>query len=792
MLEESIDNLFIHFLDSLPSPAFLFEFKSLKLKYKNNDARKIKEAVLDKNKEAKVIYNNVLDQIQGILEKTKNKKQTIEENISVLVSSETLYYRLISIPFYSSDINKILLIAIDLTIEKRLDERIHFMNKVAKIGMWRYHISNENLWLSEELEELFLLSKDEKIEIKDLVKIIVPEQRKLAYKKFWEAFNYKNFFDCRLDICLDNKTNKHLRIICNPEIKYGKIVSLTGIIQDISDLKHSEDKIKILSTVVEQSPAIVIITDTNGLIEYVNPKFEEITGYDFTEVLKKKTNFLKSDITPSNIYKELWLTIKSGKEWMGDIQNKKKDGSFYWVSMLISPLKNSDGKVTHFVSIQEDVTIRKEYEKKLLDFAQFDDLTGVYNRRMFLEKLDHFLISKNTDKLALLYIDLDNFKKVNDIYGHLIGDQVLIAATKQIQSNINEHCILSRVGGDKFSVIYPGYKSENHLLDLAEKIITDFTRPFHIDTKEILISPSIGVAIYPENTEIAAELIKLADICTYSAKRQGRNQVQFFNAEIHDRLLRESELRESLEHAIENEEIKICFQGIFDCKTGELKSAEALMRWKNSKYGDISPSEFIPIAEKSGVIQNLSFYLINKMTSEFLNQVAIQNKKIKLAINISPTLILNKSIFEIISENKLNEKFYAKDIELEITESLLIEESQETFNSIKKLKSLGFELSIDDFGTGYSSLSYLRRYPFDTLKIDKSFIDDIDKNEKDLELVISLISMAHSLDLKVIAEGVEKQSQLDLLKKNSCDYYQGFISHRPCGVEEFLKFLEKN
>ncbi|MCG8509870.1 MAG: EAL domain-containing protein, partial [Rhodospirillales bacterium] len=560
-------------------------------------------------------------------------------------------------------------------------------------------------------------------------------------------------------------------------------------VADITDRKSMLENLKKLSTAVEQSPATVIITDVDGLIEYVNPKFVEVTGYRPEEVLGKNPKFLKSGRTKPEQYQELWKAITQGEEWRGEFQNRRKDGSIFWEFASISPIKASDGSVTHYLAVKEDITLRKEYEQRLVRQANFDEVTGLPNRFLAFDRLSQAFVRarRGNSKVALLFIDLDRFKRVNDTLGHPAGDVALRSAGRRISACLRAEDTVSRFGGDEFVVILAGVGSAHDARNVAEKIQHAFTQAIEIEETEVFISPSIGISLWPDDGDDPETLVRNADTALLRAKAAGRNTYSFFTQEMDERIRTQTLIENQLRPALDQNEFYLNFQPIVDIADSNIVRAEALLRWNNPKLGFVSPADFIPIAEEIGLIVPIGDWVMRTACQEAASWRSRDLHPFTLSVNVSTRQFRGTSLVEGVGKALRDSGFSPERLEIEITESLLMGDIPEVTRSLGKLKDLGVKLSVDDFGTGYSSLSYLRRFPVDIIKIDRSFVMEVLTDPDNATLVETIVNMAHSLKLQVIAEGVETEEQLAFLRGLGCDFAQGFLFSRPLSADDFRK-----
>jgi diguanylate cyclase (GGDEF)-like protein/PAS domain S-box-containing protein len=561
---------------------------------------------------------------------------------------------------------------------------------------------------------------------------------------------------------------------------------------DITKRKQIDHQLRQLSRAVELSPVSVIITDNEGCVEYVNPYFLEITGYRMDEVIGLNPRFLKSDETSQATYEAIWRTLATGGVWTGELASRKKNGDLFWEQCFFSPIKAANGTVTHFLAVKEDITQRKEQERQLLHQAHYDALTGLPNRLLALDRLSQALVMANryqNRSVALLYIGLDRFKNVNDTLGHEFGDKLLVESARRLQSSIHEEDTVARVGSDEFLLILPDLKRADQSEVIAERVLERFTLPFHIDNTELFVSASIGIAVSPEDGEDASVLLRNASAAMYQAKLQGPNASHYFTREMNAHAMERMKIENHLRHAMERNELFLHYQPLVDADNSTLIGAEALLRWDDPHFGMITPDRFIPIAEETGLIIDIGEWVLNTACRQVKKWRSQGHPNLQISVNVSSRQLHTgqfvRTVFEALKRNDLT----ADALELELTENVLMDDNPDTGSLLNDLDKIGVSLSIDDFGTGYSSLSYLRRFSFKTLKIDRTFINEIGTNPQDASLTKAIIAMAQALNLKVIAEGVENEKQIQLLRSENCDLLQGFYYHKPCSAGEFTAYI---
>jgi len=556
---------------------------------------------------------------------------------------------------------------------------------------------------------------------------------------------------------------------------------------DLRAQKAAELRATTLSQAIEQSPMSVIITNPSGVIEYVNGTFERTSGYVSHEVVNQPVSMLRSDKTPDAVYKQLTQALRSGRPWQGEFESLRRNGESYWEQVHLAPVTGLNKQVTHYLAVTNDITQQKQQEQKILQQAHFDSLTGLPNRFLALDRLSQMLADakRNRHKAAVLFLDFDDFKKVNDTLGHQIGDELLIEAARRLESVVRDNDVVGRLGGDEFIVLVKQENEAGTAAIVAEKLLEQFRKPFNLDGRDLVSTVSIGIAVYPQDGQTPAELLRQADSAMYHSKGEGRNTFHFYtekmNVDVAHRVLIEEQLR----LALSRNELYIHYQPLINLATRQVVGAEALIRWDNDQLGSVGPDEFIPIAEQTGLIGDIGLFVLYQAMKQVAHWRLSFNQEFRIAINVSPVQFRDRTLQDEVYSQL---KFYhlpPSAIELEITEGVLVSGYANVESSLNEFSERGISIAMDDFGTGYSSLSYLRNYPFNTLKVDKSFVEDISFDGSDIELVSAAVCMGHGLHLKVVAEGIENQQQLDVLTRLNCDIGQGYFFGRPVTADEF-------
>jgi len=546
-----------------------------------------------------------------------------------------------------------------------------------------------------------------------------------------------------------------------------------------------------LTIAVEQSANSVIITDVEGIIEYVNPKFTQLTGYTADEAIGRTPRIIKSGRQPEMFYSEMWNTICAGREWQGEFCNKAKDGREYWELCNIAPIKDESGTITHFVAIKEDISDRKKYEEKLYYQAHFDDLTGLPNRYYFKNYLEVQLglIDTECQYLTIMVLDIDNLKSVNDTFGHEFGDLLLKQIAQRLEWVCGHACIVSRFVGDEFVVIPPLSAVVEDAVALAEKIRSAMNGVFEIKGTDVITTASIGVVMYPEDGECVESLLKNAEAAMYQAKKDGRNTICFYTRELNHQLEQRFAMETRLHKALERGEFSLQYQPQINQATGRIVGVEALLRWTPTGEEPVSPTQFIPILEDSGLIVGVGEWVLLQACTQAVEWLEQGLPAMRMSVNISALQFMRSNLDVTVRRVLDATGFDPRNLCLELTESMIMIDSARTMENLTSLSEIGITLSLDDFGTGYSSLEYLGRLPINELKIDMSFVRRMLTTRNDAAVVNTIIAMGQGLDMELVAEGVETQEQLNYLADRSCWIIQGYYFSHPLPVEEVTAFI---
>jgi len=573
--------------------------------------------------------------------------------------------------------------------------------------------------------------------------------------------------------------------------------SFIGYVLDITERKESEQQLKLAATAMESSVAISI-ADPHGIILRVNEAFTEITGYNSEEIIGKNSSFLSSGKHDQAFFQRLWQALADEGYWEGEIWNKKKSGELFpeWIS--IAAVKDNAGVTTHFVSTFQDISERKLAEQRIEQLAYFDPLTNLPNRRLYFDRLTQELVhAKRLNNFgAVMFVDLDRFKQINDSLGHDIGDRILVETAKRLKEVLREGDTASRLGGDEFVALIPNLGTELEMAYLnagkvADKLFSELARPYVLPSRELIVTASIGIILFPDEQVSAEEVMKQADIAMYQAKESGRNSYYFYRPSMQQEIEDRYELEQQLNLALKERQFILYYQPKIDVD-GKIVGAEALVRWNHPERGLVFPNDFIPAAENSQLIIPLSEQIIQLAAADLTLwcEHNLVDERFVLSINISASHFAQDEFEESIVGNLVLKGADLSRIELELTEGVVIKDFDKTIEKMSALSDLGIRFSIDDFGTGYSSLQYLHRLPINTLKIDRAFVKDVVTDSGSQVITKTIISMGRNLGLELIAEGVENTQQRQFLEDHGCFQYQGYLFSRPLSEPNFREFLK--
>jgi diguanylate cyclase (GGDEF)-like protein/PAS domain S-box-containing protein len=570
----------------------------------------------------------------------------------------------------------------------------------------------------------------------------------------------------------------------------GSLDYIVALVEDITGRKLAEQELRIAATAFETEEGIMI-TDLDQRILRVNRAFTRLTGFSATDAIGRTPALLHSGRQNAEFYRNLWDSVTRDKYWQGEVWNRRKNGEVYPEWLTITAVADANGQVAHYVGIFSDISLRKASDEKIHQLAFYDTVTGLPNRSLLQDRLFQTInqARRHSGKAAVLFLDLDNFKVLNDSLGHQYGDMLLKGVASRLVENLREEDTVARQGGDEFVVILPEMGREEDVTLIVDKLLEMLSASFECNGHQIFISASVGIAVYPRDGEDEAALFRNAESAMYRAKDQGKNRFQFFTPEMNEFAMERHAIENGFRRALEQGEFVLHYQPQVDLQSGQIFSVEALVRWQHPEMGLIAPSRFIPVAEETGLIVQLGKWVMQTACLQIKAWHDI-GFDIGVAVNLSIRQFRDNELVETVKEALKISGIEARHLELELTESILIQDTEQVLSLLRELKTLGVQLSIDDFGTGYSSLGYLKRLPLDRIKIDQSFVRDIITDPEDMVIVEAIISMAHSLRLRVIAEGVETLEQQMFLHARKCDEIQGYYFSRPLPGSDITALLQ--
>jgi len=563
----------------------------------------------------------------------------------------------------------------------------------------------------------------------------------------------------------------------------------------LTAISSAEEDLKLRDRAIESSVSAICITDNlapDNPIVYVNPAFARITGYSSQEVLGRNPRLLQgTDLAQPELI-TIRAALRDQRPCHVVLRNYRKDGSMYWNELNISPVRNDAGAVTHYIGVHSDITDAKTHQDELARQANHDSLTGLPNRNLLRDRIDHTCArtQRYGDFAAVAFLDLDNFKVVNDSLGHSLGDHLLRAVAARLESSLRAMDTVARMGGDEFVLVLSDQKSEQSVSGELQRIVELFSQPFAVDGRDVFITASVGVALYPQDARDPESLMKSAELAMYRAKESGRNTYQLYTVEMQTRVTERLALESRLRRALERGEFSLHYQPQVDLRSNRIFGCEALIRWNQAELGMITPAKFVPLAEETGLIVPIGEWVLRTACRQCKIWQDAGLPAVTVAVNISARQFREKNLLQLVAAILAETGLAPSLLELEVTESVIMHDAQHVIADLQAFRDMGVSLSVDDFGTGYSSLSYLKRFPVDRLKIDQSFVRDLSTDADDAAIAQAIITLGHTMNLRVIAEGVETPEQLAFLRRNQCDEMQGYLLGKPMPADEFGKLLE--
>lgn len=573
---------------------------------------------------------------------------------------------------------------------------------------------------------------------------------------------------------------------------FGDTDSLYIYGQDITERKKYEEQLLLMASTFDNTAEGIAIIDKKGRFLKVNPGFTEITAYKPEQVLGKEFTFINSDLHQEFLFARITKSLKKVDKWKGEIKLKRSTGEVCPVLLSIVLIKNRKEKTYYYVAVFQDITELKNSAYQLEYQAFHDTLTGLPNRALFYDRLKKSIATarRNSQMLSVLFLDLDNFKDINDTLGHGVGDMLLQVVAQRLNTCCRDNDTVARLGGDEFILILEDIRGQQDPIEVARRITESISGMIQVNEHKIYCSASIGITIYPDDGVDVETLVKNADMAMYKAKKHGKNNFSMFTNSMNEQIQKRLELEHCLRKALDNNEFVLHYQPKINVQTGRISGTEALVRWKHPEKGLISPAEFIPLAEETGLIVSIGEWVLRtacEQTKTWLEQGFLFAP---VAVNLSAIQFQNQNLLSLVQTILEETGLPAKYLNLEITESTVMANVKDSATILDQLSSMGIAISLDDFGTGYSSLSYLKKFSMDILKIDRSFLQEIPYNTEDSAIARAILSMASSMSMKVVAEGVETEEQLSFMKQHKCDEIQGFLVSQPLPARDLQPLLE--
>ena len=671
--------------------------------------------------------------------------------------------------------------------------------KMAHLGNWEYYPATGQVICSEEVYNIYGLEpspgSESPVTLEQVFQSVHSEDLEMVRKTLRRVLELpQGSLDLEHRIVRPGGGQRIVHqlaeVVRDPQ---GNLLALVGAVQDITKRRESEEQMRLLARIFENTIEGILVTDAQGVIQMVNHAFTAITGFGEDEAVGHKPNILNSQRQGPQFYQRMWKQLLRNGHWQGEIWNRRKNGEAFPEWLTITALKDSQGNTSHYVGVFHDITESKRSEERITYQAYHDALTGLPNRLLFNDRLSMAIARAHRKSigLAVLFLDLDNFKNINDSMGHAMGDLLLQSVAKRLVRWVREEDTVARLGGDEFIMLLQTAGDVDFAVYVAQRIQESLAQPFRLKGQEFYITASIGITIYPHDGRDAETLVSNADLAMYRAKDEGRNNYKLFTPAMNARVVRRMSLERNLRKALDRGEFLLHYQPKVDLRTERVTGLEALVRWLRPELGLVSPDEFIPLAEETGIIVPLGEWVLGEACARTKAWHQAGFTDLQVAVNLSPRQFQQPNLVQMVEATLARTGLSPSCLELEITENVVMSSVEEAIETLLELSHLGVQLSMDDFGRGYSSLYYLKRFPMNTLKIDRSFVADIASDSEDASIVNTIISMSRSLNLKVVAEGVETPEQVEFLRSLNCDQMQGYFYSRPVPPELVPALLMK-
>jgi diguanylate cyclase (GGDEF)-like protein/PAS domain S-box-containing protein len=671
---------------------------------------------------------------------------------------------------------------------RQSEQHLRAAQQVAQMGSWKLDLSDGSWWWSEELFRIYgrdveagPLTGDE------LRESVHPGDRARAFSALRDLIEGTAVTEgTELRISSSAKALRHYSVLWHVERSDdGKAFRVFGTASDVTERRRAEEQLRRAAAVFDTATESIVIANSSGIILDVNSAFSETTGYSRAEVVGQSSEILSAARHGTGFIESMFAEVSQVGRWEGEIWIRQREGKPIPAWASIGRSVGEQAAIEQIVLVFNDMTERKNSEEVIAHQANYDMLTKLPNRYLFRDRLRRALLraKRNDTSVALLFVDLDGFKKINDTLGHAAGDEALCDAAQRINQTLRETDTSARLGGDEFAVILPEIESTLDAEGVAQRVLEAIAVPLVVHSHEVALTASIGIALFPENSEDDEDLLRNADIAMYRSKDSGGNTFEFFSQVMNESAARRLLVESYLSKGLELNEFEVHYQPIVALPEARLVGVEALLRWENPVLGVVSPEEFIPLAERSGMILPLGAWVLKTACRQVKEWQDAEWPGLRVAVNISPREVNRGEVVKSIQNALVCSGLRAEFLEIEVTERVFLDDVDSVAKVFREIKKLGVRLCIDDFGTGYSSLSYLQNYPFDVLKIDRAFVHGAIGHEDGVALLRAINSMAESLRLEVVAEGVETPEQMELLIELGCGFAQGFYFCRPMSAE---------
>ncbi len=674
--------------------------------------------------------------------------------------------------------------------------------RIAKVGSWELDlITGELLW-SDEVYRIFEVEPgDHEPSAETFLARLHPDDREAVLESHRRSIADRTIGEVPYRLLLQDGRVRWLRQRCeNSFDEAGRPLRSVGTVQDVTEQKlaeeavrESEQRLRLAAKVFEQSREGICITDAERRIIAVNEAFTAITGFSGADVLGQHPRILSSGHHDGDFYEAMWAEIDAIGHWRGEVTDRRKDGSVFACWLSISRSTDSSGRVTNYIANFSDITLQKEAQARIQWLAHFDPLTSLPNRVLLTDRMNQAIrqVERARQPLALMFLDLDHFKNVNDTLGHRSGDDLLVELAQRLVAAVRDSDTVSRLGGDEFILLLPGADAST-AATIAEHLLADIARPFRLKTYELTVTSSIGIALYPLDGADFETLMKCADTAMYRAKHQGRNAYRFFTAEMQELAARHLLLEAELRRALERDQLFLHYQPQLSLVCGRVLGVEALLRWRHPELGLVSPTEFIPIAEDTGLILNIGEWVLRTAVRQIKSWHDQGLPELTMAVNLSAVQFLQPNLPKLVKQILETTDVAAEYLELELTETVATRDPTAAMSMMAELSDLGVRLALDDFGTGHAALQYLKRFRVGKLKIERTFVRDLDHDPEDRAIVQAILGLTRSLNFRCGAEGVETAEQLEYLREQGCDEAQGFYFSEPVLAEQVPALVERH